>query len=165
MRPAAIRTHELTHRFGAVLAIDHLDIEVPTGSIYAFLGPNGAGKTTTIRALLGLIKPTSGDVQLFGDLLSSHRSALLRRVGALVESPSLYPHLTGYENLEVKRRLTGADRSEIGRVLDVVGLGRDANRLVRGYSMGMQQRLALAKALMSQPELLILDEPSNGLDP
>ncbi len=165
MPAAAIRTHQLTHHFGPVVAVDRLDLEVPAGSIYAFLGPNGAGKTTTIRAVLGLIRPTSGDVRLFAEPLASHRTVLLRRVGSLVETPSLYPHLTAFENLEVKRRLIHADRSDVLRVLDTVGLRQDADRLVRGYSLGMQQRLGPAKALLGRPELLILDEPTNGLDP
>lgn len=161
----AIQTHELTHRFGPVVAVDRLNLEVPIGSIYAFLGPNGAGKTTTIRALLGLIRPASGEVQLFGQSLGQHRRALLKRVGALVETPSLYPHLTGYENLDIKRRLVGGKPSEIVRVLDLVDMTQDASRLVGGYSLGMQQRLGLAKALLGQPDVLILDEPTNGLDP
>jgi len=165
LQPLAIQTRQLTHRFGPVLAVDRLDLEVPVGSIYAFLGPNGAGKTTTIRALLGLIHPASGEVHVLGQPLAKRRSALLRRVGSLVETPSLYPHLTGYENLEVKRRLTGGDRKDVLRVLDIVGLRDDAERLVGGYSLGMQQRLGLAKALLGSPDLLILDEPTNGLDP
>jgi ABC-2 type transport system ATP-binding protein len=155
----------LTHRFGALVAVDRLDLEVPLGSIFGFLGPNGAGKTTTIRALLGLIRPTAGEVRLFGQPLARQRRALLRRVGALVETPSLYPHLTGRENLDIKRALIGEPRSEVDRVLDIVGLQRAASRLVRGYSLGMQQRLGLVKALLGRPDLLILDEPTNGLDP
>ena len=165
MQPSSIRTHALTHRFGQVLAVDRLELEVPTGSIYAFLGPNGAGKTTTIRAVLGLIRPTSGEVHLFGEPLAERRTSLLRRVGALVETPSLYPHLTALENLEVKRRFIGGSSNDIQQVLETVGLTQDARRLVRTYSLGMQQRLGLAKALLGQPELLILDEPTNGLDP
>jgi lantibiotic transport system ATP-binding protein len=165
MPAEAIHTLQLTHRFGPVLAVDRLDLHVPVGSIYGFLGPNGAGKTTSIRALLGLIRPDSGEVRLFGESLAGNRTALLGRVGSLVEAPSLYPHLTGYENLQIKQKLAGLKRSEIDRALDIVRLRTDAHRVVRGYSLGMQQRLGLAKALMGQPELLILDEPTNGLDP
>ena len=163
--PLALETIQLSHRFGPLVAVDRLDLRVPVGSIYGFLGPNGAGKTTTIRALLGLIRPRAGEVRLLGQPLAGQRAALLRRVGSLVETPSLYPHLTGAENLQVKQQLAGLSRTEIDRVLDVVGLRHDAGRLVRGYSLGMQQRLGLAKALMGAPELLILDEPTNGLDP
>jgi len=163
--PLALQTIQLSHRFGPLLALDRLDLGVPVGSIYGFLGPNGAGKTTTIRALLGLIRPQAGEVRLLGQPLAGQRAALLRRVGSLVETPSLYPHLTGTENLQVKQQLVGLPRMEIERVLEVVGLRQDAGRLVRGYSLGMQQRLGLAKALLGGPELLILDEPTNGLDP
>jgi ABC-2 type transport system ATP-binding protein len=164
--PLALQTIQLSHRFGPVLALDRLDLGVPVGSIYGFLGSNGAGKTTTIRALLGLIRPRAGEVRLLGQpLVNRQRAALLRRVGSLVETPSLYPHLTGAENLAVKQQLVGLPRTEIDRVLAVVGLRQDAGRLVRGYSLGMQQRLGLAKALMGAPDLLILDEPTNGLDP
>jgi ABC-type multidrug transport system ATPase subunit len=165
MQAMAITTSGLTRCFGRLRAVDELDLRVPQGSIYGFLGPNGAGKTTTIRMLLALIRPNTGDVQLFGRPLRQNRVALLRRVGALVESPSLYPNLTGRENLEVTRRLTGGGRAQIGQALHVVHLDDAADRQVRGYSTGMKQRLGLALALLSTPELLILDEPTNGLDP
>ncbi len=163
--PYAIRTHELTRRFGPVVAVDRLCLAVPRGGVYAFLGPNGAGKTTTIRMLLGLIRPDAGAIYLMGESHAGTRRRLLARVGALVESPSLYPHLTGRENLEATRLLLGAPRDRIDRVLDLVRLRSDAARLVRGYSLGMRQRLGLALALLGEPELLILDEPTNGLDP
>jgi ABC-type multidrug transport system ATPase subunit len=165
MQAMAITTSGLTRYFGRLRAVDGLDLSVPQGSIYGFLGPNGAGKTTTIRMLLGLIRPNTGDVQLFGRPLRQNHVALLRRVGALVESPSLYPNLTGRENLEVTRRLTGGERAQIGQALHVVHLDDAADRQVRGYSTGMKQRLGLALALLRTPELLILDEPTNGLDP
>ena len=163
--PPVIRADGLARRFGPIVAVDGLDLHVPPGSVYGFLGPNGAGKTTTIRMLLGLIRPDRGQVRLFDQPLAGQRTALLRRVGALVESPSLYPHLTGYENLEVTRRLLGTPRAQIDRALAIVQLAADAHRPVRGYSMGMRQRLGLALALLDTPDLLILDEPTNGLDP
>ncbi len=162
---SAITTSRLTRCFGDLTAVDCIDLRVPKGSIYGFLGPNGAGKTTTIRLLLGLIRPNAGEVQLFGQSLRNGRMALLRRVGALVETPSLYPHLTGRENLEVTRRLIGGEHSQIERALTIVKLEQDAHRRVGHYSSGMRQRLGLALALLGQPELLILDEPTNGLDP
>ena len=161
----AIETSLLTRHFGQVMAVDRVDVRVPERSVYGFLGPNGAGKTTTIRLLLGLIKPDLGDVRIFDQSIRRQRLNVLKRVGALVEAPSLYPHLTGRENLEVTRRLIGAWPEQIERVLEIVRLEKDANRLVRGYSMGMRQRLGIALALLNEPDLLILDEPTNGLDP
>lgn len=165
MGDLAIEARGLTRRFGAVVAVDGLDLKVPRGCVYGFLGPNGAGKTTTIRMLLGLVRPNAGEIRLFEAPLHRRRRHLLRRVGALVETPSLYPHLTGYENLEVTRRLLGLDPTAIDRSLAIVGLQRDAHRLVKGYSLGMRQRLGLALTLLGEPELLVLDEPTNGLDP
>lgn len=161
-----IETHGLTRRFGARIAVDDLNLSVPAAGVYGFLGPNGAGKTTAIRMLLGLIRPNDGEVRLFGvQAGSGNRASLMRRVGALVESPSLYPHLTGHENLEVTRRMLGAPRNLIDLALETVKLTTDAARRVREYSLGMRQRLGLALALLNKPELLILDEPTNGLDP
>ncbi len=160
-----ILTSNLTRRFDKITAVDHVTLQVPQGSIYGFLGPNGAGKTTTIRLLLRLIRPDEGTVRIFGLSLPQQRQAILRRVGAFVELPSLYPHLTGYENLDITRRLLGASRQKINDVLEIVHLEKDSKRLVRGYSLGMRQRLALALTLLGDPELLILDEPTNGLDP
>ncbi len=160
-----IETRGLTRRFGARLAVDDLNLRAPEAGVYGFLGPNGAGKTTAIRMLLGLIRPDAGEVNLFGAPLASNRQTLMRRVGALVEAPSLYPHLTGRENLEVTRRMLGAPRALIDRALDIVKLAQDAHRRVREYSLGMRQRLGLALALLNKPDLLILDEPTNGLDP
>ena len=162
---SAIRTIGLTRRFGAVLAVDGLDLDVPAGAVSGFLGPNGAGKTTTLRMILGLIRPDAGEVELLGTALAQRREALLDRVGALVETPSLYDHLSGRENLEVTRRILGVARSQIDRVLAVVRLLDAANRRVGEYSHGMRQRLGLALAMLGEPELLILDEPTNGLDP
>ena len=160
-----IETRGLTRRFGSQLAVDELNLLVPAAGVYGFLGPNGAGKTTAIRMLLGLIRPNTGEVRLFGESLNGNQQLLMRRVGALVEAPSLYPHLTGRENLEVTRRLLGSDRNLIGLALATVKLTKDADRRVREYSLGMRQRLGLALALLNKPDLLILDEPTNGLDP
>jgi ABC-2 type transport system ATP-binding protein len=160
-----IETIHLTRYFGNLAAVNRVGLQVPGGSVYGFLGPNGAGKSTTIRLLLGLLRPDDGAVKLFGHPFHQHRTAILRRVGALVETPSLYPHLTGRENLEVTRQLIGVEAAQVGRVLDIVRLAPHANRPVREYSLGMKQRLGLALALLGEPELLILDEPTNGLDP
>lgn len=176
MADYVVETSGLTRRFGRLTAVEDLALAVPRGAVYGFLGPNGAGKSTTLRLLLGLIRPDAGEGRLFGDRLfgdrrspggrsQARRRDLLRRVGALVESPSLYPNLTGRENLEVTRRLKGLTRSHIGYALHLVGMEGAADRLVRGYSTGMKQRLGLALALLGMPELLILDEPTNGLDP
>jgi lantibiotic transport system ATP-binding protein len=160
-----IETKDVTRSFGGIKAVNAVSLCVYPGSVYGFLGPNGAGKTTTIRMLLGLIQPETGEISLFGRRLREERIALLRRVGALVESPSLYPHLTGWENLEVLRRMLGGKRSQIQQALALVRMEQASNRLVSEYSLGMRQRLGLALALFGQPELLILDEPTNGLDP
>ncbi len=157
-----METVGLTRHFGAVRAVESLNLRGPAGSVYGFLGPNGAGKTTTIRMLLGLIRPHDGTVRLFERPFSRDS---LARVGALVESPALYRHLTGRENLELVRRMTGRRPSDVDRALDTVRLDDAAERRVAGYSMGMRQRLGLALALVGAPELLILDEPTNGLDP
>ena len=160
-----IQTIGLTRKFDRQTVVDQLSLSVPAGSVYGFLGPNGAGKTTTIRMLLGLIRPDSGEVRLFGKPLRSHRLEVLRQVSALVEAPSLYPQLTGRENLEVTRRMLGLPAQAIDLALGMTGILDVKNRLVRTYSLGMKQRLALAMALMPEPTLLILDEPTNGLDP
>lgn len=162
---AIIEISNLQRRFGDVVAVRDVSLQAPKGSVYAFLGPNGSGKTTTIRLMLGLLRPDSGTVRLFGKSLQQERREVLRKVGSMVEMPSLYPHLTGVENLKTKSLMIGVPASEITRVLDVVGLRKDGHRLVRGYSLGMRQRLGLALALLGSPELLILDEPTNGLDP
>jgi ABC-2 type transport system ATP-binding protein len=151
--------------YGTHAAVQGLSLSVPAQSVYAFLGPNGAGKSTTIRMILGLQRPDRGSVSLFGRSLESERSALLARIGSLVEAPSLYLHLTGRENLELHRRLLNTKKNAIAEALETVGLLSAANRVVRSYSSGMKQRLGLAQALLGGPELLVLDEPTNGLDP
>jgi lantibiotic transport system ATP-binding protein len=160
-----IQTEGLTKTYGDRRAVDQLRLTINRGDIYGFLGPNGAGKTTTIRMLLGLIRPTKGNIQIFNKNLHSHRLEILRKVGSLVEYPSYYAHLTGRDNLEAIRRIIDVPKSRIDEVLTIVRLTNDANRPVKGYSLGMKQRLGIAAALLGSPELLILDEPTNGLDP
>jgi ABC-2 type transport system ATP-binding protein len=161
----AIETRGLSKRFPGGHGVHELDLLVPAGAVYGFLGPNGAGKTTTIRLLLSLLRPDTGAVEIFGRPLVARDRGALGHVGALVESPSLYGHLTGRENLEVTRRLIGAATVRVDAALGLVELEADAHRLVRTYSLGMRQRLALALALLGEPRLLVLDEPTNGLDP
>jgi len=163
MHDAVIETGALCRRFGDKLVVQDLNLEVPAGSVYGFLGPNGAGKTTTIRMLLGLLRPSGGNISLFGR--PAEERTQLARIGALVEAPSLYPHLTGDENLRHACLLKNVPRRDISRVLSIVGLENDGRRLVKTYSLGMKQRLGLAEALLGGPELVILDEPTNGLDP
>ncbi|MBI4892245.1 MAG: ATP-binding cassette domain-containing protein [Acidobacteria bacterium] len=163
MHDAIIATRGLTRFFDSRAAVDSLDVVVPAGSVYGFLGPNGAGKTTTIRMLLGLLRPSAGSLSLFGKEGSTLESR--RRIGALVEAPSLYPHLTAEENLRHTCLLKDLPEREIGRVLGIADLRGDATRLVKGFSLGMKQRLGLANSLLGNPELVILDEPTNGLDP
>ncbi|GAA3386701.1 ABC transporter ATP-binding protein [Cryptosporangium minutisporangium] len=167
----AVATAGLTKRFrGGQLAVDGIDLAVPTGSVYGFLGPNGSGKTTTIRMLLGLVQPTAGTHRLLDGRMPEDAAAVLPRVGALVEGPAFYPHLSGLDNL---RRLDAVDRTadpatsaeRIGAALDRVGLTPAGKKRYRAYSLGMRQRLGLAAALLRPRELLILDEPTNGLDP
>jgi len=162
----AFRAIALSKAYGKRLAVDHLDLQVDRGELFGFLGPNGAGKTTTIRMALGLIAPTNGSVEILGLEVRHNRSTVLPRVGALVESPALYGYLSGRNNLRVFGDLLGGvPKKRIDEVLEIVGLtGRDKDR-VKTYSMGMKQRLGLAIALLNNPDLLILDEPANGLDP
>ena len=161
---AVLRTESLTKHYGRVRAVDGLDLEVRRGEIYGFLGRNGAGKTTTIRMLLGLIRPTSGTVQVFGHPIG-YDQRWLRRVGFLVESATAYPNLTVAENLDIHRRLTGAARSSVAEAIGRLRLDDYADRRAGRLSLGNKQRLSLARALLHAPELLILDEPANGLDP
>ncbi|WP_054956958.1 ABC transporter ATP-binding protein [Paenibacillus dakarensis] len=165
MTELVIQTKGLYKIYRNRTAVNNLDLKIARGDIYGFLGPNGAGKTTTIRMLLGLIKPTRGSIQLFGKDLTKDKMNILRRTGSLVEYPSYYGHLSAVDNLEALRRIIGGPKSRISEVLSIVGLTNDAKRLVKGYSLGMKQRLGIAAALLGNPELLILDEPTNGLDP
>jgi ABC-type multidrug transport system ATPase subunit len=161
----AVETSALSRRFGGRQAVCEVDLAVPEGAVYGFLGQNGAGKTTTIRMLLGLLRPSAGSARLFGHDVRRDRIAAARFAGALVETPCHYDHLTGRENLAITARLLRAGRGEIDRVLEIVDLTGAAGRRVGGYSLGMRQRLGVARALIGRPPLLILDEPTNGLDP
>jgi len=161
---AVLRATGLTKRYpGGVLAVDGVDLAVHRGEVYGFLGPNGAGKTTMMRMLLGLIRPTSGTVDLLGEPPGS--PAGLARVGALIESPGFYPYLSGLDNLRILARYGGVPRGRIDAVLDAVDLTDRAGDRFATYSLGMKQRLGVASALLGDPELLVLDEPTNGLDP
>lgn len=162
---AAIETVRLRRVFGQTIAVDGIDLLVPEASIYGFLGPNGAGKTTTIRMLTGLLRPTAGIITMLGRAMPSDRLRIARQIGALVETPSLYDHLTGRENLELTRLLLGLKRGAVDRALERANLAHADGLRVAAYSLGMRQRLALARALLGEPRLLILDEPGNGLDP
>ena len=161
-----IETKALCKQYGPHTAVDHVELHVPQGCVYGFIGPNGAGKSTTMKMLLGLIHPTAGRVRLLGqELTEKSRLPLLRQTGSLIESPAGYLHLTAQENLEIVADLKGVPHKDIGRVLDIVHLTQDRSRRVGQYSLGMKQRLGIAMALLGSPKLLILDEPTNGLDP
>ncbi|TCD12690.1 ATP-binding cassette domain-containing protein [Pedobacter frigidisoli] len=161
----AIETVGLNFNFGNQHIVKDLSLQVPIGSIYGFLGPNGAGKTTTIKILLNLLKSPADQVFVFGKEINSNRIATLKRVGALVEQPAIYGHLTGRENLINRCILLGIKKSKADEMLALVGLTEAANKKSSKYSLGMKQRLGIALALVSDPELLLLDEPTNGLDP
>jgi ABC-type multidrug transport system ATPase subunit len=163
---AVLQTRGLTKHFGSVRAVDGVDLTVRRGEVFGFLGPNGSGKTTTIGMLLGLIHPTAGEAKLFGEAVSPGQTRPLRRVGSLVGAPGLIPYLSGRDNLQMLARLSPlAKNGQVDAVLARTGLLEASRRKVAGYSTGMKQRLGLAAALLHQPELLILDEPTNGLDP
>ena len=161
----AITTKNIRKTIDGTTIIPDLSLTVPNGSIYGFLGPNGAGKTTTIRLILGLIKPTSGSLEITGQQLTADRRDVLAHIGSLVESPSLYPHLSGTDNLRIATLIHNIPEKRIGEVLEIVGLSNAADKLAGQYSLGMKQRLGIAIALLHKPSLLILDEPTNGLDP
>ncbi len=160
----AIQLDGLTKTYGGKNVVDHLSFEVPRGTICGFIGPNGAGKTTTIRMLLGLIAPSGGQATVLGHAVSDPAS-YLGRVGAMIEGPAFYPTLSGKRNLDVLATLAGIDRKRVELAIAEVGLGERADDLYRTYSLGMKQRLGIAAAMLPEPELLILDEPINGLDP
>ena len=161
----AISVRSTSKHFRDVRAVDGIDLEVRKGEIYGFLGRNGAGKTTTIRMLLGLIRPTSGEVAVLGTPITPGEQSVFSRVGYLVETATSYPNLTVRENLEIQRRLLKASPESVSRAIEEMHLGQYADRRARHLSLGNKQRLALARTLLHQPELLILDEPANGLDP
>lgn len=166
MTTSIIQTHHLSKRYGSVLRVNDLDLRVPEGCIYGFLGPNGAGKSTTLKMILGLVRPTAGDVAVFGEgMTRRNRLRVLSQIGSLIESPSYYGHLTGEENLRIVQTMRGVPAQNIREVLEIVRLTDAKDKRAAHYSLGMKQRLGLAAALLGYPRLLILDEPTNGLDP
>jgi ABC-type multidrug transport system ATPase subunit len=158
-----VQTHELTKRYGDRLAVDRVSMTVRPGEVYGFLGPNGAGKTTTLRMVLGLVRPTAGSALVLGEAAGT--SGVTARVGALVEGPGFYPYLSGRDNLRVLARYQGLRESAVDQALDRVDLATRGGDKFKSYSLGMKQRLGVASALMGEPELVVLDEPTNGLDP
>lgn len=161
-----VQTTALTKRYAGRSVVNQVSLSVPEGSVYGFIGPNGAGKSTTMKMLLGLVKPSGGEILLFGKRMEEkNRLELLRQTGSLVESPSCYGHLTGEENLQIVAELKNVPKKDIDRVLEIVELTGCRKRKVKQYSLGMRQRLGIAQALLGNPKLLILDEPTNGLDP
>ena len=162
---AIVQTQNLSKTYGGINCVNKVNLHVQEGEIYGFLGPNGAGKTTTLKMLLGLIKPSEGTIKILGESLSKHRSSILQRTGSLIEAPSYYGHLTGLENMKVMQRLRNVPDKNVHEVLRIVRLENQKNKKAEQYSLGMKQRLGIAMALLAFPKLLILDEPTNGLDP
>lgn len=161
-----IETIDLTHRFSeSEIALNSINLQVNEGSIYGFLGPNGAGKTTTLKLILGLLKKQSGEMSVFGKSFGTNRVETLRRIGSMIENPSIYGHLTAIENLRVLQKIYNCPKQRINEVLELVGLAKTGSKKAAQFSLGMKQRLSLAIALLHSPSLLILDEPTNGLDP
>lgn len=161
-----VETHQLNYSFrSGDQVLNNINLQVPKGSIYGFLGPNGAGKTTTLRLLLGLLKNQQGDIRIFDKHLQKNRIAVLRNIGSLIESPSLYGHLTAIENLRLLQKIYQCPVKRINEVLQIVGLSATGVKKTASFSLGMKQRLSIAIALLHEPDLLILDEPTNGLDP
>ena len=162
--PLALEVVDLSKKYGDRWALSHANFQVPMGSICGFVGPNGSGKTTTIRMLLGLISPTTGSAHVLGELIT-HPERYLPNVGAMIEGPAFYPALTGKQNLEVLAKLGGFENQNVQKLLELVDLGDRGDSKYKTYSLGMKQRLGIAAALLPNPELLVLDEPTNGLDP
>lgn len=161
-----IETRGLTKKFNTHVAVDSLDLAIPQGVVYGFLGPNGSGKSTTMKMLLGLTQPTAGEIELFGQPLTpASRGELLPSIGSMIEAPPGYGHLTGWENMRIVRDMLGLVDRQIEDALTTVRLMEHRDKLVRNYSLGMKQRLGIAMALAREPSLLVLDEPTNGLDP
>src|SRR5215212_1897336 len=160
-----LETSDIYHRFAHHDVLCGVSMQVPTGSIYGFLGPNGAGKTTTLRLILGLLKTQRGEIRIFGKRFDQDRIEILKNVGSMIESPSLYDHLTATENLRLMQLVHRCPESRIREVLELVGLGDTGKKRAKQFSLGMRQRLAIAAALLHRPSLIILDEPTNGLDP
>jgi ABC-2 type transport system ATP-binding protein len=160
-----ITTNQLTKKYKSFTSVNNVSLHIRKGSIYGFLGPNGAGKSTTMKMLLGLTAPTKGSFTIDGKHFPEDRIAILKEIGSFIESPSFYANLTGYENLDVIRRILGLPKNTVDDALDLVGLSEFGSRLAKKYSLGMKQRLGLAGALLGRPPILILDEPTNGLDP
>ncbi|TQR36836.1 ABC transporter ATP-binding protein [Brevibacillus brevis] len=160
-----IRTENLSKHYGGVYCVQRVNLAVGEGEVYGFLGPNGAGKSTTLKMLLGLVKPTEGSVSVFGKDFSRNRLEILSQTGSLIEAPSYYGHLTGLENMRVMQRLRDVPDKQVEKALQIVRLEKQQNKKVDQYSLGMKQRLGIAMALLHFPKLVILDEPTNGLDP
>lgn len=160
-----ITTEQLTKKYKRFTSVNNVSLHIRKGSIYGFLGPNGAGKSTTMKMLLGLTAPTKGSFTIDGKHFPEDRITILKEIGSFIESPSFYANLTGYENLDVIRRILGLPKNAVDDALELVGLSEFGSRLAKKYSLGMKQRLGLAGALLGRPPILILDEPTNGLDP
>ena len=160
-----IETDHLTKRYGDFTAVSELNLHIPQGTVYGFLGPNGAGKSTAMKMFLGLTRPTEGGFYIDGKIFPQDRMEILKKTGSLIEAPAFYGNLTGEENLDIVRRLLGLPRESVEEALEMVGLAEYKKRLAKKYSLGMKQRLGLASALIGRPPILILDEPTNGLDP
>lgn len=160
-----IETENLSKTYSGFTAVSKVSLHIPKGTVYGFLGPNGAGKSTTMKMFLGLTKPTSGNFHINGKKYPENRSSILKETGSFIESPAFYGNLTGKENLEIIQKILGLPKSAVSEALELVGLTEFKNRLAKKYSLGMKQRLGLAGALIGKPPILILDEPTNGLDP
>lgn len=166
MQNWVLETKSLTRKFDRQTAVDKVNMHVPKGSIYGLLGRNGAGKTTTLRMIMGLVKPTSGEIEIFGKNVHQNKKQIYNRIGSIIETPGFYQNLTGIENLKILAKLRGIHRCDaVEYALSRVGLDKDPRKILAQYSLGMKQRLGIAAAIMHEPELLILDEPINGLDP